>query len=100
MAYSTLYELKRHLNIEQDYNDDDAYLQDLILVTELAINNYLNYSGSTMNETTVPLTIKQASLLLAAHFYTNRQLVSFAKAEEIPFSFRFLLDPYKNYIVC
>ena len=99
MGFITLQELKRHLNVESDYIDDDGILQDLIEVTAIAIKNYLNNELSGYTETNIPLTIKQASLLLAAHLYTNRQIISFANGVEIPYTFKFLLDPYKNFVI-
>ena len=99
MSYATLAEIKRHLNIEESYIDDDGYLQDLIEVTAIAIQNYLNDTLSGATETTIPMTIKQAALLLAAHFYTNRQIIAFANGVEIPYTYKFLLDPYKNFVI-
>jgi len=37
--------------------------------------------------------------MLAAHFYLNRNMVSFAQGAEVPYSYRFLLDPYRDFIV-
>ena len=99
MAYSTLYEIKKHLNIESSFTDDDSYINQLLSVAELAINNYCNNGLSGYTSSTIPVTIKQASLLLTAHFYLNRQIISFANGIEIPYTFQFLLNPYKNYIV-
>lgn len=99
MAYTSIYELKRHLNIESTYIDDDGYLQDLVEVAAVAIQNYLNDSLSGFTETNIPMPIKQAALLLSAHLYSNRQIVAFANGVEIPYTYKFLLDPYKNYII-
>lgn len=95
MAYCTIHEIKRQLNIETTYVDDDPILQDLIAVASLSIDLYCNGGLSGYTEQNIPITIKQATLLMAAHWYLNRQIVSFAKGEEIPYSFRFLVDPYK-----
>lgn len=99
MAYTTIHEVKRHLNIESSFNDDDGYLQDLIEVSAIAIQNYLNDSLSGQTETNVPMTIKHAALLFTAHLYIHRQIVSFANAVEIPYTYKFLLDPYKNFTI-
>lgn len=99
MAYITLFELKRHLNIETSYNEDDTYLQDVLAVSQLAIENYCNLGLSGYTDETIPVTVKQATLLLAAHFYLNRQLVSYAQGYEIPYTFKFLLNEYRNLII-
>jgi len=99
MAYISLSQLKEQLNIEQEFVSDDGYLTQLISVSELAIDNYCNagLSGYTAND--IPVTVQQAALLLASHFYLNRQIVSFAQGVEIPYTFQFLLNPYKNYVI-
>ena len=111
MAYTTLRNLKRHLNIELStselttelevlYNEDDVYLQSLILVSESAISNYCNGGLDLYTDLTMPKTIIQASLLFCAHMYLNRSMISFAQGYELPYSFQFLLNPYKNITIC
>lgn len=110
MNYIDYIELKKHLNIESSYIDDDSYLQSLCSVASLAVSNYCNsglstYTGTTTGSTSgitlvnIPVTVMQATLLLAAHFYLNRQPIAFASANEIPLAFKFLLDPYRNIVV-
>lgn len=93
-------QLKRQLNIEESYVDDDPLLQHFLNVAEESVIQYCGLTGLTMyTDTTLPISIHQATILLAAHFYLNRNLVSFAQGTEIPYSFRFLLDPYRDFIV-
>jgi hypothetical protein len=92
-------QLKRQLNIELSYLDDDAILQHLIDVTEIAVSNYLGTDALSGYTNDIPKPVVQATLLLAGHFYMNRNMVSFANGVEIPYSFRFLLDPYKNWTI-
>lgn len=94
MAYTTLAELKKHLNIETTFTEDDTYLTTLIDVAEMSIADYCN--GGLTDVDPIPVTVKQAALLLAAQLYTTRTVVSFAQGYEIPYSFKFLLNPYKN----
>jgi hypothetical protein len=90
--------LKRQLNIELTYTDDDAILQHLLDVTETSVENYCGYNALT-GYTSLPLPVIQATIMLAAHFYQNRNMVSFSQGYSIPFSFRFLLDPYKIWTI-
>jgi hypothetical protein len=95
-------ELKRQLNIEQDFVDDDIILQMDLDVAEQACLNYLNlWTGSTSGVTggTRPVSISQAVLLLASHFYVTRQPVSYGQAYKIPLALEFLLDSYKNFTI-
>ena len=95
-------ELKRQLNIESDFTDDDTILQHYLNVSEQSTINYLNlYTGSTSGVTgsTRPVSIDQAVLLLAAHFYVTRQLVAFGQTYKIPYSIEFLLNNYREFTV-
>lgn len=98
MAYFTLNELKQQLNIEQSFTDDDLLLTNLGNVATQAVDNYTNYGLTGYTTTNIPISVKQAALMLAGHLYINRQLVSFAQGFEIPYSYKFLLDPYKNFV--
>ena len=99
MAYTTLSELKKHLNIETTFTDDDSYLTTLADVAELSVNDYCNGGLTDFTSATIPITVKQAILLLAGHLYVTRTLVSFAQGYEIPYSFKFLLNPYRVYTI-
>jgi hypothetical protein len=92
-------QLKRQLNIEEDYTNDDAILQHSLDVSIYAVNTYLGNSLSGYTNAEIPITVEQATLILASHYYLNRELVKPVEMKEIPYSFRFLLDPYKNIIV-
>ena len=99
MKFTDLTTAKLQLNIEDSYYDDDIYICQLLNVSEIAISNYCNEDWSTY--TTIPVTISQAAYLLTAHLYANRQVVSFATqaGAEIPYTFQFLLNPYKNFVI-
>lgn len=99
MAYTLLSELKKHLNIESTFYDDDSYLANLIDVAELSVNNYCNDGLANYADSDIPITVKQATLLLAAHLYITRTIVSYAQGVEIPYSFKFLLNPYRVYTI-
>ena len=93
-------QLKRQLNIEEDFVDDDAILQHFLDVAEQSVNVYCGVTGLTeYTELSIPISINQAVILLAAHFYLNRNMVSYSQGTEIPYGFRFLLDPYRDFIV-
>jgi uncharacterized phage protein (predicted DNA packaging) len=92
--------LKAQLNIELDYLDDDAILQHLLNVATLGVQTYLGTNALTgYTSTNTPVTIEQAVIMLAAHYYINRNIVSYAQGTEVPLSFKWLLDPYRDYIV-
>lgn len=96
----TIEQLKQQLNIESDFVDDDAYLQQLIDVAILSTKNYLGSDALTgYTDTTIPISIEHAVIMLAGHLYVTRTPVAFAQAMEIPYSYQFLLNPYKDYTI-
>lgn len=97
-TYTTVDELKKHLNIEADWIDDDAYLIELIAVAEMAVFNYCN-GGLDEALVTLPVAVKHACLFLAAHFYQNRTPIAFTGTTEIPYTLKFLLSPYRVYAI-
>lgn len=91
--------IKKHLNIDPYFKDDDRYLMQL---GEVAMNviekhidrdlsGYLNAAGE------LPAPLVQAALLMVGNLYQSRESVSFASAVEIPLSYNYLLDLYRNY---
>ena len=99
MSYVKIQELKFHLNIEDSFVSDDTYLNQLINVAEASIKNYCNGGLSTYTGSTCPVEIREAVLLLASHLYINRQPIAFGQPYKIPYTFEFLLSPYKNYSI-
>lgn len=100
MNYTNLTDAKKHLNIEPEFTDDDSYITSLLNVAELAVSNYCNDSTfSAWTDITAPVTVKQAVYFLVGNFYVNRQPVAFAQGYEIPYTFQFLLNPYKEYVI-
>lgn len=97
--YVTLNHAKKHLNIDADYKDDDSYIISLLLAAESAverhIDNKLSLYVDERGELEAPL--RQAILLLVGNLYANREPVAYSSAVEVPISYNYLLDLYKNY---
>lgn len=96
----TVNDLKRHLNIELTFVDDDEYLLSLIKVAEKAVENHINISFDEImieNNGVLPTPLFHSILLLSANFYANREIVSFSNVYKIPFTFEYLLNQYKKY---
>lgn len=96
--YLSLEQVKQHLLINNDFIEDDAYLEQLIQVAGDAISKHLDIALEELNAGgTLPPAITQAMLLMIGNFYANRESVSFGAATEIPLSYRYLIGLYKNY---
>lgn len=90
---------KRHLNIEDDYKDDDEYILNLIEVSESAVRVHVNENFNDIamrNGGCIPNPLLQAVLLMVGNLYQNREPVT-NKAVALPFNYQYLIDLYRNY---
>ncbi|WP_455671692.1 head-tail connector protein [Phocaeicola sp.] len=93
--YVTLPELKQHLNV--DFDDDDDYIKSLIIPVQLEIEAYLNNPiEDYVTDGNIDRRIWHAIRIEVADFYANRESVTFAKPEILSTVVR-LLQPLKRY---
>ena len=95
-----LYQIKKHLNIDNDFFDDDEYLLHLGEVAELAVQKHIDQNLNELcakNSGDLPSPLLHAMLLLIGSLYENREPIAFASATELTLSYSYLLDLYKNY---
>ena len=100
MNYLTLQEIKKHLNIDNDFTDDDSYIESLGEVAEEIVKQHVRkdlFMINTENRNKLPAPIKQAMLLLIGNYYANRESVTYAAAKELPQAYEYLLSPYVSY---
>lgn len=97
MRYITVEDVKRHLYI--DFEADDKIIADYIDAAQEIIEKYLNVKlCDLVIDERLPFPILQAIKIMTANLYNNREGVSFnAVPYRVPFSFEYLLQPYKNY---
>ena len=98
-CYVSLDDAKRHLNIDSWFEDEDALIEDLILVSQKAVENDIKYSlEETLNEYgQLDMPLKQAILLMVGQLYRNREVSSELTFKEVPKAYDYLLQPYRNY---
>lgn len=96
-----LKEVKTHLNVDSCFHEDDEYIKSLIEVAEDTVRTHLQVTSLDdivlSNGGTLPASIKHAMLLLIGNWYANREGISFAQAHDIPYSYKYLLDPFKRF---
>lgn len=100
MNYLTLAQIKKHLNIDTQFTDDDEYIESLGEVAEEIVSQHLRQDLSVIASgynDNLPKPIVHAMLLLVGNFYANRETVAFASAYELPLSYEYLLSPYVGY---
>lgn len=98
--YLQLYQIKKHLNIDEDFNQDDEYLVDLSVVATQVVQKHIDNNLDELcadNNGELPSPLMHAMLLFIGNMYNNRESVAFASSSEIPLSYTYLLDLYKNY---
>lgn len=97
--YLKLYQIKKHLNIDADFTDDDEYLMDLASVAENAVQSHIDNNLSELEDEngTIPMPIIQAMLLMIGTLYAKRESIVFGSASEVPLSYEYLLGLYRNY---
>lgn len=94
--YVTLDELKQHLNV--DFDLDDEYIRGLIVPVQLSIEAYLNEPlEAFVRDGKIDRRIWHATRILVANYYANREEVTFATPNIIPGHVTLLLQPLKRY---
>lgn len=96
--YISISEVKKHLNIDEGFTEDDVYIESLILVAKETIEHEINDTIESLNEGgQVPPSIKHSMLLLIGNWYLNREPVTFGSASKIPYTLDLLVSVHKNY---
>ena len=100
MKYLNINILKKHLNIDSCFKDDDEYISQLGDVAEQMVDEHINNNLDEIvsdNDGQLPMPLRHAMMLLVGNLYQNREGVAFATATQIPHSYEYLLFPYKSY---
>ena len=90
---------KKHLNIEEDFTEDDEYILSLIEVAESAVRVHVNEDFASIAEKNggcLPPPILQAVLLMIGNMYQNREPIG-TKNQALPYNYQYLIDLYRNY---
>lgn len=104
MATVDLALLKKHVNAD-DFTADDTYLQHLLDAAEahvIAATNRtvaeLMVPGPTIGTTVLPAQLQHAVLMLAGHWYNQRESVSGVQMAEVPYTLQSLIKPYRKLV--
>lgn len=97
--YIELDKIKKHLNIDADYTDDDEYLLFLYEVAEDVIQKHIDttFENIIQKKGAVPTALLHAILLFIGNMYDNRESVSYASVQEVPTSLNYILSMYRDY---
>jgi uncharacterized phage protein (predicted DNA packaging) len=95
MQYLTLDDIKKHLNIDPAFTDDDTYLEALESVAIDVIERDVNIKFSELSS--LPDGLKHALLLFIGNMYDNRESVAYTSVTTVPNSLNWILDMYRDY---
>lgn len=97
--YIQLYQAKKHLNVDENFHDDDEYIMSLVEVAQSVVERNIDTTLTLLEDGdgNLPSPLTQAMLLLVANFYANRESVAYANAVSVPKSFDYIIDLYRNY---
>lgn len=97
-SYVSLSDLKGQLNMVDDYEGEDRYLSGLLEVSQKSVECHIQRTlDAFIMEGRLDPMLRHAILILAAHFYANREPVAYAQPRTIPYTFEYLLQPFKKY---
>lgn len=107
MATIDLQTFKQHVRAD-DFDADDPYLEHLLETAAAAVLNEV--SGGTgasallespegFADLDLPLPLVQAVMMLAAHWYNQRESVSPQQMYEVPSALMALIKPYRRFVL-
>jgi hypothetical protein len=99
--YVMVDELEKHCNIDDASDADVTYLTSLIDTATISVENTIEQKLSGLEDANgnIPSPLKHAILLVAANLYANREPVAFGVPQAIPYTLRYLVQPYINYTI-
>lgn len=100
MSLVSLELFKQHVRAD-DFADDDAYLAHLLGVAEEWVVRETNRSIGELkglNGGDFPLSLQQAIMMAAGHWYNQREGVSGVQMHEVPYSLRALVKPWTKLV--
>lgn len=99
MATTKLELLKKHVRAD-DFSGDDEYLAQLLNAAEEYVVMATNRTTKELLEMgggeALPVSLQQAVLLIAGHWYNQREAVSGVQMAEVPYTLQALVKPYRK----
>lgn len=94
-----IYLIKKHLNIDDSFTEDDDYLIELERVALALVEKHIDRPIKDLLDEggELPTPLSQAVLLQIGNMYQSRESVAFSNAVELPKSYDYILDMYKDY---
>lgn len=98
MAVVSLALFKKHVRAD-DFTDDDELMQHYVDAAEAHVIQATNRTDDELRELgkgEYPAQLKQAVLLLAGHWYNQRESVAGVQMHEVPDALQALIKPFRK----
>ena len=97
--YVDLETAKKHLNLDDSFNDDDSYITLLIQAAEDAVSKHIDKPLVELEDSqgNLPPAIFQSILLMIGNLYATREPVAYSSVTKVPYTVDYLLGLYKHY---
>lgn len=93
--------LKKHVRAD-DFTADDEYLEYLLDAAEEYVVTACNRISAELVElgdgSSWPKTLQQAALLIAGHWYNQREAVASTTMSEVPYTLQALIKPWRKLV--
>lgn len=101
MEYLVLDEIKKHLNIDSAFTEDDDYLESLATASEDVVSKYIDYPLSQLEDADgdIPKALKFAMMLWIGTIYAVRESTTSINTTPMPHSLEMLCDLYRSYSI-
>lgn len=100
MAVVSLALFKKHVRAD-DFADDDEYLEHLLATAEVTVvmaTNRTVHELAAGNGGEFPAPLSHAVMMLAAHWYNQRESVSMSQMHSVPDALQTLIKPYRKLV--
>lgn len=98
--YISLDKIKRQLNLDSNYKEEDCMIIDLYNVAEEIVKRHIDCPDLKQlldEKGDLPAPLNQAILLLIGNFYIQRESISDTPIYNVPNSYEYILSLYQNY---
>lgn len=94
-----LQKIKKHLNIDDHFTDDDAYIESLCDVAEELVQKHIDikFEDLIAERGELPAPLSHAILLFIGNMYDNRESYAYTTVTEIPNGLNYILNMYRDY---
>lgn len=91
--------IKKHLNIDTEFTDDDDYIEFLCSVAEDVVQKHIDktFEEIIAEEGEIPNALLHAMLLFIGNMYDSRESNTYGSVNKVPHSLEYILNMYRDY---